>query len=672
MTTSTTQAQLSKQQAPYDNAVSFYPSDSLVISRHSDGSVASYYGDLRWDWTPYGSTSRLQYLNFRYWKDNLGLTNQRKDLVGEIRWLLHTLISHSNIGQFSFKGISNHLSLLRRMAKHCEKSKIIIKDLLTDSSALWTFVHESSGAIASKLLSFCSKLIQIGSDITRYPVPRLNFIRSIRKVAVSYKKSLNQHPPMPTRIYSHVLTVLSEELSDFQSIALKYLDLVKKCVENPFLGRSTTEQKRIRAATGKTIERDKGSMLTLLDEHGLSRYFEKTGLDATVLGLFSGLQRIMIVVRLTIQAYTGMRDGEVSHLNYKCIERRVKHGRTCYVIHGATTKLNGGRPKKARWVTNEEGARAVAVAQKITALNHHLMVQGRDGCKQTLNEVPLLASIKYFRLGARYPTRYSAQTMLAGGAQIWRGGQLRTRLEPAMAEEDLCELEQIDPHRAWRSEPKFLVGTQWTFTSHQLRRSLALYAQRSGLVSLPSLRRQLQHITEAMSRYYARGSAFARNFIGSHKDHFAREWRATTPFSSALSYIKHVLFSDEIVFGGHGSYIENRFRVQGDVVEVSREATHKRFASGEMAYRETNLGGCTKIGPCDKRPINWLNIDCIKGCRHFVGRMSSLDRVISAQQTLVGSLDPSSVGYQSENADLQLLTEVRDRVRAQSTKKKTK
>ena len=92
--------------------------------------------------------------------------------------------------------------------------------------------------------------------------------------------------------------------------------------------------------------------------------------------------------------------------------------------------------------------------------------------------------------------------------------------------------EQIDPHRAWRSEPRFQLGVPWTLTSHQLRRSLALYAQRSGLVSLPSLRRQLQHITEEMSRYYARGSAFANNIIGDNKHHFGHDWQDAQPVSA--------------------------------------------------------------------------------------------------------------------------------------------
>ncbi len=78
---------------------------------------------------------------------------------------------------------------------------------------------------------------------------------------------------------------------------------------------------------------------------------------------------------------------------------------------------------------------------------------------------------------------------------------LHLRLFPIIEEEDIKELEDIDPFRAWHTEPEFAIGKRWPLTTHQLRRSLAVYANASGLVRLSSLRRQLQHITREMSLY---------------------------------------------------------------------------------------------------------------------------------------------------------------------------
>ncbi|MCX4177506.1 MULTISPECIES: hypothetical protein [Paraburkholderia] len=638
----------------------------MVISQFADGQVASRYGELAWDWTPYSPSGEIRILNFCYWGQPEALTEKRSDLVSEIRWLMYCLISRSGARHYTFSTLAKYMMMFRRLATHCEKRELSVRRLLADAPLLWTFITTEKAHIVRELRNLFGKLARIGSNVTGYPVPDKKFIKAINVVSDRYVASLKQHSPLPTRIYSHVISVLSQELTDFQLVAQNYLDLTRECVLNPLRGRGANHQstKRDLRAKGSPYE---PAMPALLDEFGLTEYFRAKGLNQTVNGLSAGLRRILTFVRLTIQAFSGMRDSEISSLMYGCLEERHEHGRTHYVIHGTTTKLNGGRPKKTRWITSREGARAIEIARQITSLNRNLFTRGKLNGDLGLRDVPLLASVAHLGLIRGRWSKSRGNRMLPGRNQITQAGEkVRALLRPALTEEDLCELEQIDPHRAWRSEQKFQLGVPWNFTSHQLRRSLALYAQRSGLVSLPSLRRQLQHITEEMSRYYAKGSAFAKDFIRGGNRHFSFEWRETQSISSALSYIQHVLLSDDVLFGGHGNWIEHRLRDRNGEIEVDRGVTLKRFDKGEIAYRETNLGGCTKIGPCDKRPIRWLNIDCVKGCLHLVGRLKMLERVIVHYTKHVATLDPSSTAYQSEKADLDVLVNVRDRVRAQS------
>lgn len=248
---------------------------------------------------------------------------------------------------------------------------------------------------------------------------------------------------------------------------------------------------------------------------------------------------------------------------------------------------------------------------------------------------------------------------------LWGFEELRSRLFPPIEDGDIKELEQIDPHRAWCAEEPFQVGKNWWFTTHQLRRSLALYAQRSGLVSLPSLRRQLQHITKEMSRYYARGSTYAKNLIGDDKDHFGKEWQETAPVSSGLSYILHVLMSDDSLFGGHVNWANKQQGRTDGVVLFDREATMLRFKRGEIAYKETFLGGCTNVDDCKQTPLRWLDVECLRSCTHLVGNMCKLERAIKVQSRVVQSLDPATVDYRAESADLEALVATRDKILSQ-------
>lgn len=642
-----------KQQKPGTNLLmsSPIPPDGTVVSRYADGRVASLYGQLEWDWTPYNN-GKKSILNFRYFRKNEVLTKRRREIISEMRWLLYLIATTPGGKRYASRTLQRYMIMLRKIANYCEREAVSIRDLVGDPELLWTFVSISTGGVARDLRCFLGKLARLGSDCTGYRVVDKKFIKAIKEVSDQYLASLKQHPPLPTRIYSHVLSVLFRELTDFELIATSYLNQTRDCAIHSQLGR---------------YSRRKRAMKELLGKRGLTEYFVAKGLHQNRRGLTSGLTRIFIYARLTIQAYSGMRASEAASLRYDCLEERKEFGRKIYIIHGTTTKLNGGKPKKTRWVTNGEGARAIQILQQITRLNHDLFVRGQPTNKSDLKAVPLFASVGYFQIpgGGR---RLDRKGEISAGAPCLAHAtdEVRALLQPAIVEEDLRELEQIDLHRAWRSEPKFQLGVPWTLTSHQLRRSLALYAQRSGLVSLPSLRRQLQHITEDMSRYYAKGSAFAENFVHNNTRHFASEWQATQPISSGLSYVKNVIFSDDVLFGGHGNWIARRLHDGSDHVEISRDVTLKRFFKGEISYRETNLGGCTKVGPCDIRPIRWLNVDCVKGCASLVGKLKPLERVISHYTNYVSTLDPSSPAYQSEKADLDVLVNVLERVRRQS------
>jgi hypothetical protein len=194
---------------------------------------------------------------------------------------------------------------------------------------------------------------------------------------------------------------------------------------------------------------------------------------------------------------------------------------------------------------------------------------------------------------------------------------------------------------------------------------LALYAQRSGLVTLPSLKRQLQHITQEMSLYYCRGSAFAASFIGDDsvdKPDFGKEWQATQPVSQFFSYVAHVLMTDETLFGGHPHWLKHRRSDDGGKVIFDRDATLMRFQKGELAYRETILGGCVKVDDCDKNPLDILHVGCLAShCKNLVGNKKKLERVVAAQARLVGNLskiDPASTEYRFELSNLTTLKTV--------------
>lgn len=310
------------------------------------------------------------------------------------------------------------------------------------------------------------------------------------------------------------------------------------------------------------------------------------------------------------------------------------------------------------------------LAQRIATLIYVGLGCRPEQSDDMLSRYPLFVSTGYLALNGRPPA--GVEAFQVQRLKINRKGEtlVENEIRPLIQECDLQELEVIDPHRAWRSEKVFQIGKPWPLGTHQFRRSLAIYAQRSGIVSLPALRRQLQHITKEMSLYYAKGSLFARNYIEDHPEdsklHMAMEWRDAKPLSEALSYLRDVLLSEDDLFGGAGVF-EQQKKERGML--MSRDTTIRKFKRGEMAYKETPLGGCIKVGECDQVGLKVLHTECILGCKNLIGNLPKLDRLIARPRKFVSTLNPATVEYRMEQSDLDVLMEARFQWHAASNRR---
>ncbi len=641
----------------FDTSLGAMPTDVFVVTRDRFGEPASRFGDFVWDFTAYTHDGRQTRRSFVYWEHG-DISEQRAALIREAKLLVFALIWRKEGAALSPGTVSNYITVLCALCVHAEMHDISLATLLGDEKAVLNFVRTScSGWMAETLGSLLGHFTRLGKEHLGFELVSTSAVESIKKRNKHYRSTLKQHPPMPTAIYSHFIHALKSELAGWQAVATPMLELLSQCGADRRVGRTIEQQLFVCKKWGLVHE----CLPTFeqLASPEVVAYIESCGKKPHVKSLSYQVNEAQVVCKLLIQTFAGMRDDEAASLPYDCISTRKVNGKTHYIINGYTTKYNGGLIKPVKWVTNQDGHDAIRAAQAIADSIYSVFgVRPQEAGKET--RLPLFVSLGYMKL-ASGPMDPEHGRFLAGGVAIRDDSRLWDVLQPVISDADLRELENIDPHRAWRDEEKFKVGTPWSFTTHQLRRSLALYAQRSGLVSLPSLRRQMQHLTEDMSRYYARGSSFAEDFIGDDKDHFGREWQATQPESAALSYFLNVLLTDDRLFGGHAHWVKHRLKGPEGVVIVDRDATMKRFKRGEMAYRETMLGGCTNTGSCDKPGVNWLDIECVRdNCKNLVGSVPKLDRVIVAQRRMLDGLDPTTTEYHTDKADLDILIAARD------------
>lgn len=620
-----------------------------VISRDKEGNPASCAGDFVWWWTAYHPRGKRAPLYFYYWATRLDrpesigamdITPEREARIRELQFLMTRVIYFNEGKVLGYGSLANDkLPALHLIARFAESRACAVRDVLEQQESLDALIGTLPDYLCAK---FMSLLTFLGN---RDPITELGFRLATPKRwqdlydrAKDHRDNSRQHAPLPTRIYSALINNLSQELDDIEAHKDQLIGALKEAIE--------------KYVAGMTFGRE------LVERFGLCDYLTRRGLEISLFGLSAAITETFRICKLQIHVFGGMRDEEAAYLPYHCMEPIAgAHGRKHCLITGITTKLTGSRRHRAKWVTTEhDGFRAIRLAQQCASLIYESIGVTPSADEKAKDNHPLFPSVEYLPWGRKD----LATLQVAPFVSAFSGASaaLKSRLCPVIEDADIEELEEVDPFRAWREELEFAVGNRWPLGTHQLRRSLALYANASGMVRLSSLRRQLQHLTREMSLYYGRGSTFCKNFIAEdpkgYKKHIAPEWQEAEHEAQCLAFVREVLNSEEPMFGGAGNFYQRK-KERGEV--MSREEIHKQIKAGRLAYKDGPLGGCLNPEPCNSiKGLNLIDTVCATDtCKHLVGKHSKIIQVIRYKSAAMEHIDPASITYIIEKEDLDQL-----------------
>lgn len=623
-----------------------------VISRDREGNVVSIVGDFVWDWTPYDPNGQRSSIYFYYWGnpratvDPSEVTPSRIARIRELQYLMVRLIYREGRQLLGGRTLRQNLGVLLHIARFAESRSCSIRDILTSRDDLDALIQILPRTAAQGLIAWLSFLAKIEEDgRLGYLVAKPRRLRQLQKKAEEYQQSLKQHAAIPSRIYASIINELSSELDDIEAHKERLISALRASITEREYDREDADDR-----LGPALVR----------RYGLEEYISRRGFTHSLKGISATVTEIFRVCKLQIHAFTGMRDGEARHLPFHCMatERRL-HGRSHSLVVGVTTKLEGGRARRAKWLTTErDGFRAIRLAQQFASIIYGSMGVTPSESEKLKDKYPLFISTQYLPWIAAKPESVSGKFIVSQSVLSGASEHLLEKLRPIIQEEDVAELEQIDAFRSWRDEGEYAVGQPWSLKPHQLRRSLALYANASGLVRLSSLRRQLQHITREMSLYYARGSAFAINFVAEdpkgYKQHMAVVWQEGGQEAEYLAFIKDVLDSEEPMYGPAGTYYELKKKRNEYFYP---EELKKQIKMGRLSYRSTPLGGCTNPNPCESvKGLRLIDSACAtEGCKNLIGKHSKIIELIRLQRGVLNGIDPKSIAYQMEKEELDAL-----------------
>lgn len=629
-----------------------------IICRDADGTPHTIR-EFVWPWTAYTKNRNKFVLHFYYWNKSKGpvpklgshVTPDREARIRELQFLMTRQLYYGS--DVAPQTLEAKLRTLYFLARFAESRQCAINEVLTQSVLLDAFGTSLPNSYVTPWLIWLAFLRKLD------PETQLGFIlatptrrKELESRAKEYRNNARQHAPLPTRVYAGLINNLSIELNDIEAHTPQLLAALRDGL------RLHAQAKAAQGGQEISIGR------ALIEKYGLVDYIARRGfnIDRGLRSLNGVVTEVFQVCKLQIHVFSGMRSEEARTLPYHCmVTTKGGHGRTHSLIAGVTTKLNKGRRLRTHWVTTDrEGFRVIRLAQKYADVIYEYLGATPRKSDNRKDDSPLFSSPDYLPWSVgQVKVGKQIQASTLSLTQIKK--ELRLRLVPIIEEQDLAELEEIDQFRAWRDEPEFSIGQQWPLTTHQLRRSLVVYANASGLVSLPSLRRQLQHITQEMSLFYGRGSTFCKNFIAidpdGYKKHVAPDWQDGEDEAEMLAFTRDVLNSKEPMFGGAGNFYQ-RQKERGEV--MTRQDVAARMKAGLLSYTPNPLGGCTKPGGCDKRKgLAIIDIACAAdGCQNLVGKHSKIIRLIQLKRAAMAHITPGSMEAFFEREELDALERV--------------
>lgn len=635
------------------------PRSDFVISRESDGRILSYYHDDVWDLSPYHSGLESKKLLFENIEDE-----GDRGVVKRLMFLLMlfgngrsgTILSSSTLYDY-FQGT------LVSLSKYAQETNVSIKDVLEDSDKLETYAR---GLVANRLarapslnalMAFLSSLDSKNSGINFRANPKL--IKLLHQT-FSREYVIEQTPVIPASIF---LGGARSRWEHFRMVE-KNIDSLTKFISltmsNPFYARPPKGKATV---GGKSVCFGKNtngyvSWENAVKENSLNTLFEFYSVR-TRIDLVSFLSQFYSTCRHLILTYTGMRRGEAQLLQSDCLFES-KIGKTTHVI-GITTKISGV-PQKMNWVTVSEIKKVVRVLVQIG----DVIASERS---PLVKERPLFVNLDLMkRTNKEYEKKDSQKSITAS---------MRDSAELPLDEDAVCiaehhirELEDIAPAKNWRDDPIFQVGKPWRFKFHQYRRSLAVYAMNSGVVSISAMQTQFGHLFKEMTAYYGNGFGSAKSLVGTDaSQHVKSKIKQLRPMFDFLAYAKNVLFSQEPLYGAHGVFVQKNETSMKDYILVNRKETMEKLKNGLLSYKETALGGCTTVEPCDSHLMGSI-VNCI-GCEGAAIKKSKLTKTVRQQRSLVDSLGKESLEYRTESRDLKILEDYLEIIKRKEDGKET-
>ncbi|WP_339145218.1 integrase [Pseudoalteromonas galatheae] len=252
--------------------------------------------------------------------------------------------------------------------------------------------------------------------------------------------------------------------------------------------------------------------------------------------------KILTACYILCAAFTGMRRNELYGLHSDSFKTRIFNGKTIYTLQSYHHKMTQGRGQLTEWVTSPITGKAIELAE---ALTRHMRVELLSSPNPMKNHE---ASCLWIN-----------QSKKSEEPKLMYEGHLRTNFDLIAKEagalidqQALDEFKRLNPNRnPLNADKKVQVGKVWRITTHQFRRTYAVFVRRHNLCSLTAIKDQFKHLDIPTTDWYGEGSASAA-LQGIEKDNELKELISSVANEVIIDNVYRWFNSNEKLYGKRG------------------------------------------------------------------------------------------------------------------------
>lgn len=636
------------------------PEPDFVMTNDAEGKILSVYRDNTYNYEAYSTSSRSSKIIFE--------NNIPTYLIEDAKWLFF-LIERVRGGK-AMSG--NHLSVItlrtylmgaiKGICHFADKRKTTVFEVLENEVLLSRCINDNlhNNNFIKTIIPFCVSLNSIGAEQLGFIAKLSNQAKErVLNAMAKYSATVEQTALIPPRLYGNFLNSLWAAFYEYKEIEIPLLKLINKIEYVYSFSKKKTDERLTRNKKRQIFaqELEDKRLNTLAQKYNW--YSNNGGFDSRkVLTYLTNFQQVS---KYLIHFYSGMREDEALQLPLHCLQKTEDLHRSYARLIGYTYKYEGFK-NIGQWVTTSELEPVILSLQKLaeifakytSASTAKILKKGERLCPLFLSSAYLL-NTKNIQKEKPFgsPTKFTRPIISNPLLDV---SNLR------ISSEDISYLEELEPERDWAGE-KYKIGQFWSFETHQLRRSLAVYSQQSGLVSIGALQTQLHHLFSETSYYYS-NNAENCTFIISKKDHASEVFAREKAFADFSAYLIDLIFSDEPLHGAHGNFIENNVKSKIDSISdwilTNRKETETKFKKGLIAHKVTALGSCSSTEKCNERLLGAISV--CEGCNWATIKLSKVEEAINQQKKFISKIGIESVEYRTEKKELDALQGIKRKI----------